>query len=107
METFSALQETNKMLKMDREKLEQELKQAQARVSLMQDSFCFSLLLQQFFVSMIGATARPFSFRFFCPEFPLRSTWVKKTCFTVNLNYSSSSVVVDVIIIILQLNQTT
>lgn len=34
METFSALQETNKMLKMDREKLEQELKQAQARVSL-------------------------------------------------------------------------
>lgn len=34
IETFSALQETNKMLKMDRDKLEQDLQQAQARVSV-------------------------------------------------------------------------
>lgn len=34
METISALRETNKMLKMDRDKLEQELQQAQAKVSL-------------------------------------------------------------------------
>lgn len=32
METIGALQETNKMLKMDRDKLEQELQQAQAKV---------------------------------------------------------------------------
>lgn len=34
METIGALQETNRMLKMDRDKLEQELQQAQARVRL-------------------------------------------------------------------------
>ena len=32
MESISSLQETNKMLKMDRNKLEQELQQAQAKV---------------------------------------------------------------------------
>lgn len=32
MESISALQETNRMLKMDRDKLEQELQQAQAKV---------------------------------------------------------------------------
>lgn len=32
MESISALQEINKMLKMDRDKLEQELQQAQAKV---------------------------------------------------------------------------
>lgn len=32
MDCISALQETNRMLKMDREKLEQELQQAQAKV---------------------------------------------------------------------------
>lgn len=32
METIGALQETNKMLKMDRDKVEQELQQAQAKV---------------------------------------------------------------------------
>ncbi|KAL3987968.1 KAT8 regulatory NSL complex subunit 1 [Sarotherodon galilaeus] len=36
METISALQETNKMLKMDRDKLEQELQQAQAKVTKLQ-----------------------------------------------------------------------
>uniref|UniRef100_A0A669DHI5 Nucleoprotein TPR n=1 Tax=Oreochromis niloticus TaxID=8128 RepID=A0A669DHI5_ORENI len=36
METISALQKTNKMLKMDRDKLEQELQQAQAKVTKLQ-----------------------------------------------------------------------
>uniref|UniRef100_A0A8P4G4M7 Translocated promoter region a, nuclear basket protein n=1 Tax=Dicentrarchus labrax TaxID=13489 RepID=A0A8P4G4M7_DICLA len=36
METISALQETNRMLKMDRDKLEQELLQAQAKVTKLQ-----------------------------------------------------------------------
>uniref|UniRef100_A0A3Q4M528 Nucleoprotein TPR n=1 Tax=Neolamprologus brichardi TaxID=32507 RepID=A0A3Q4M528_NEOBR len=36
METISALRETNKMLKMDRDKLEQELQQAQAKVTKLQ-----------------------------------------------------------------------
>lgn len=39
IETIGTLQETNKMLKMDRDKLEQELQQAQARVSLLH-CFC-------------------------------------------------------------------
>lgn len=39
MESISALQETNKMLKMDRNKLEQELQQAQAKVGVF--SFVF------------------------------------------------------------------
>lgn len=34
IETLGVLQETNRMLKMDRDKLEQELHQAQAKVSL-------------------------------------------------------------------------
>lgn len=37
MESMSALEETNRMLKMDRDKLEQELQQAQARVRLTED----------------------------------------------------------------------
>uniref|UniRef100_A0A3P9BWJ2 Nucleoprotein TPR n=1 Tax=Maylandia zebra TaxID=106582 RepID=A0A3P9BWJ2_9CICH len=36
METISALRETNKMLKMDRDKLEQELQQAQAKITKLQ-----------------------------------------------------------------------
>ncbi|KAL7386103.1 hypothetical protein ABVT39_004054 [Epinephelus coioides] len=36
METLGALQETNRMLKMDRDKLEQELQQAQAKVTKLQ-----------------------------------------------------------------------
>uniref|UniRef100_UPI0037E77C1F nucleoprotein TPR isoform X2 n=1 Tax=Semicossyphus pulcher TaxID=241346 RepID=UPI0037E77C1F len=36
MQTISALQETNRMLKMDRDKLEQELQQAQAKVTKLQ-----------------------------------------------------------------------
>lgn len=35
IETIGTLQETNKILKMDRDKLQQELQQAQARVSLL------------------------------------------------------------------------
>lgn len=34
IETISALQETNRVLKMDRDKLEQELQQAQSKVRL-------------------------------------------------------------------------
>ncbi len=41
METIRALQETNRMLKMDRDKLEQELHQAQAKVRF---KCCKSLL---------------------------------------------------------------
>lgn len=41
METIGALQETNRMLKMDRDKLEQELQQAQARVSPVSLSHCW------------------------------------------------------------------
>lgn len=54
LETISALRETNKMLKMDRDKLEQELQQAQAKVSLhcmSQFVFMFVLASSVFFFS--------------------------------------------------------
>ncbi len=50
METFSALQETNRMLKIDRDKLEQELQQAQAKVRL---KCCMSWFVSFFIVSFV------------------------------------------------------
>lgn len=61
IETFSALQETNKMLKMDRDKLEQELQQAQARVSLRLGLLFDIVLFSIGIVIIIGVAAKPFS----------------------------------------------
>lgn len=60
METIGALQETNKMLKMDRDKLEQELQQAQARVRLNAHHglSCVSLSLLAVVFTMFGAAVR-------------------------------------------------
>lgn len=67
METFSALQETNKLLKMDRDKLEQELQQAQARVSLI-PRFCFSQLFFSRWSELLWGCLVPFFLLCRCNE---------------------------------------
>lgn len=73
METIGALQETNRMLKMDRDKLEQELQQAQARVRLSAHHGlpCLSLSLLAVVFTMFGAGNQSMLFSF---------SWSLKLC---------------------------